>query len=151
MYASQLVEKYKRIVPYYNGGKDLCVLAHKKKLITLGEIRKTGFYTCLTFYKLFTEYLNDGYLFTDNMILTRDYVFEMYDKFVNSLSIQQLRKQMLIIDTDDIFRVWKQIDIIDICGAGYHFNYIDFDMPDYDYLSAVNKIACANEYNFNYF
>lgn len=58
---------------------------------------------------------------------------------------------MLIIDTDDIFRVWEQIDIIDICGAGYHFNYIDFDMPDYDYLSAVNKIACANEYNFNYF
>ena len=151
MYASQLTEKYKRMVSYYNGGKDLCVLAHKKKLVTLGEIRKTGFYTCLTFYKLFTEYLNDGYLFTDNMILTRDYVFEMYDKFVNSSSIQQLRKQMLIIDTDDIFRVWKQLDIIDVCGAGYHFNYIDFDMSDYDYLSVINKIACANGHNFNHF
>lgn len=58
---------------------------------------------------------------------------------------------MLIIDIDDIFRVWEQLDIIDVCEVGYHFNYIDFDMSDYDYLSAINKIACANEYNFNYF
>lgn len=58
---------------------------------------------------------------------------------------------MLIIDTDDILRVWKQLDIIDVCEVGYHFNYIDFDMPDYDYTSVINKIASANGYNFNYF
>ena len=59
MYASQYAEKYKNIVSYYNGGKDLCVKAHKKKLVTLGEIRQTGFYTCLVLYKNFTDYIND--------------------------------------------------------------------------------------------
>lgn len=145
MYASQYAEKYKNIVSYYNGGKDLCVKAHKKKLVTLGEIRQTGFYTCLVLYKNFTDYINDGTLFNANMILKREYVHEIYENYMNSIRV--FLKQLMAFDTDDIFRVWKQIGLVDVCGSGYQFNAVEYDMPDYDYLSVINKIASAEDYN----
>ena len=141
MYASQYAEKYKNIVSYYNGGKDLCVKAHKKKLVTLGEIRQLGFYTCLVLYKNFTDDINDGTLFNVNMILTREYVHEMFENYMNSINV--FRQQLLVYNTDDIFRVWKQIELVDVCGSGYIFNTVEYDLPDYDYLSVVNRIASA--------
>ena len=141
MYASQYAEKYKNIVSYYNGGKDLCAKAHKKKLVTLDEIRQTGFYTCLALYKNFTDYINDGTLFNVNMILKREYVHEMFENYMNSINV--FRQQLLVYNTDDIFRVWKQIELVDVCGSGYIFNAVEYYMSDYDYLSVVNRIASA--------
>ena len=141
MYASQYAEKYKNIVSYYNGGKDLCVKAHKKKLVTLGEIRQLGFYTCLVLYKNFTDDINDGTLFNVNMILTREYVHEMYENYMNSINV--FRQKLMVYNIDDIFRVWKQIGLVDVCGSGYIFNTVEYDLPDYDYLSVVNRITSA--------
>lgn len=148
MYASQVAEGYKNIVSYYNGGEDLCVLAYNKKLVTLGEIRQAGFYTCMVFYKNFTDYINDGTLFSSNMILTRDYVYEAYNYYMNSMQVMSFRKQLMVIDIDDIFRVWKQVGLIDVCGAGFQFNEVQYDIPEYDYISVINRIASANEHNF---
>ena len=75
------------------------------------------------------------------MILTREYVHEMYENYMNSINV--FRQKLMVYNIDDIFRVWKQIGLVDVCGSGYIFNTVEYDLPDYDYLSVVNRIASA--------